>query len=463
VAGRQDRDAGLGKQQFGVEAALVERGAQDRDVGGAAADRGGRSAGVAEQDVHPRHPRIPGAPLHDRLDQVGAGARLDGDTETAGLGSPPAGAFERGTDSLDRNPPLLEQHGAGRGQGDPAAGPLEQRHTELALELADGRRQRRLGHAQARRGPGEVQLLRDRDEIPELAQLDLIHTRSVWSDSQRILPCRASRQLYWLPEVIRQKGVAMDSMNRLAGKMALVTGGSRGIGAEIVRRLAGEGADVGFTYHTGKDQAQQVAAEVRGLGRRTLTIQADLAEPASAAAVVTAVTGEFGTLDILVNNAGITHWGLLAKTSLEDFDRLVAVNARAPFLMMQAAADRLADGGRVVNISSGVTSTALAGIALYSGVKAFLDQVTKVAAAEFAARGITVNAVGPGSTATGPFGQLTAAQRDEAGASFALGRLGEPADTAGLVAFLASDDAGFITGQIIYNSGGQRGPIRWTR
>ncbi len=129
---------------------------------------------------------------------------------------------------------------------------------------------------------------------------------------------------------------------------------------------------------------------------------------------------------------------------------------------MQVAADKLADGGRVVNISSGVTSTALAGLALYSGVKAFLDQITKVAAAEFAARGITVNAVAPGSTATGPFAQLTAAQRAEAGASVALGRIGEPADTASVVAFLASDDAAFITGQVIYNVGGQRGPIRWT-
>jgi 3-oxoacyl-[acyl-carrier protein] reductase len=250
--------------------------------------------------------------------------------------------------------------------------------------------------------------------------------------------------------------------NRLAGKVALVTGGSRGIGAEIVRRLAAEGADVGFTYHTGKDEAEQVAGQVRGLGRRALMVRADLAEPAAAGAVVAAVVGEFGRVDILVNNAGITHWGALAQTSVEDFDHLVAVNARGPFLMMQAAADRLADGGRVVNISSGVTSTAVAGIALYSGVKAFLDQVTKVAAVEFAARGITVNAVGPGSTATGPFGHLTAAQRAEAGAAFGLGRIGEPADTAALVAFLASEDAGFITGQVIYNAGGQRGPVRWT-
>jgi 3-oxoacyl-[acyl-carrier protein] reductase len=252
----------------------------------------------------------------------------------------------------------------------------------------------------------------------------------------------------------------MDMTGRLTGKVALVTGGSRGIGAEIVRRLAADGADVGFTYLTDKDSAEQVASQVHGLGRRAVAVQADLGLPAAAGAVVDAVAGEFGRLDILVNNAGITHWGSVAQTSVEDFDRVVAVDARGPFLMMAAAADRLADGGRVVNISSGVTATALAGIALYSGAKAFLDQVTKVAAIEFAARGITVNAVAPGSTATGPFARLTDGQREQAGAAFALGRIGEPADTAAVVAFLASQGAGFVTGQVIYAAGGQRGPIR---
>jgi 3-oxoacyl-[acyl-carrier protein] reductase len=252
----------------------------------------------------------------------------------------------------------------------------------------------------------------------------------------------------------------MDTTNRLGGKVALITGGSRGIGAEIVRRLAADGADVGFTYRTGKDEAEQVAGQVHGLGRRALMVRADLADPDAPRAVVDAVAGEFGRLDILVNNAGITHWGSVAQTSLQDIDRLFAVDARAPFLMMRAAADTLADGGRVVNISSGVTATAVAGIALYSGAKAFLDQVTKVAAVEFAARRITVNAVGPGSTATGPFARLTAGQREEAGAAFGLGRIGEPADTAAVVAFLVSGEAGFVTGQVIYNAGGQRGPIR---
>jgi 3-oxoacyl-[acyl-carrier protein] reductase len=249
-----------------------------------------------------------------------------------------------------------------------------------------------------------------------------------------------------------------DNSKRLIGRVALVTGGSRGIGAEVVRRLAGEGADVAFTYNTGHTESEAVAGQVRDLGGKALTIGVDLADPEAAAAVADAAAGEFGRLDILVNNAGVTHWGPLADTSQADFDRLVAVNARGPFLMMQAAAAQLADGGRVVNVSSAVTSTALPGSALYAGTKAFLDQVTQVAALEFAPRRITVNAVAPGSSATGRLADLTSERRAQLGASFALGRLGEPADTAALVAFLVSDEAGFITGQVIYNNGGQQRP-----
>jgi 3-oxoacyl-[acyl-carrier protein] reductase len=171
-----------------------------------------------------------------------------------------------------------------------------------------------------------------------------------------------------------------DNSKKQSGRVALVTGGSRGIGAEIVRRLATDGADVAFTYNTGHAEAQGVAAHVRDLGRKVLTVGADLAVPEAAGAVADAVKNEFGSLDVLVNNAGVTHWGPLAGTSLADFDRLVAVNARGPFLMMQAAAGLLADGGRIVNVSSAVTSTALPGSALYAGTKAFLDQVTRVAA-----------------------------------------------------------------------------------
>jgi 3-oxoacyl-[acyl-carrier protein] reductase len=247
--------------------------------------------------------------------------------------------------------------------------------------------------------------------------------------------------------------------NRLADRAALVTGGSRGIGAAVVRRLAAEGANVAFTYHTGMQEAAAIARDVGDLGRQAVAIEADLARPESAAAVVQSAVGALGKLDILVNNAGITFWAPLPGIPIEEFDRLVAVDARAPFLIMQAAAPALSEGGRVVNISSAVTSTALAGSSLYSGVKAFLDQMTRVAAVEFASRRITVNAIAPGTTATGRLADPTLEQRQQMGASFTLGRIGEPADTAALVAFLASDEASFITGQVIYNNGGQLRPV----
>ena len=247
----------------------------------------------------------------------------------------------------------------------------------------------------------------------------------------------------------------MSSNESLSSRAALVTGGSRGIGAAIVRRLAKAGADVAFTYNTGADEAATVAEDVRGLGRAATPIAADLGNADSAAQVVQAAVDSLGRLDILVNNAGVTAWGPLTGVAVEDFDRLIAVNTRAPFMMMRAAADALTDGGRIINISSAVTSTALAGGSLYSGSKAFVDQITKIAAIELAPRRITVNAVAPGTTATGRLANPTPEQRTQMGDAFTLGRIGEPADTAALVAFLASEEAGFITGQVIYNNGGQ--------
>ena len=207
----------------------------------------------------------------------------------------------------------------------------------------------------------------------------------------------------------------MTGEGRLAGKAALVTGGSRGIGAEIVRRLASDGADVAFTYNTGQAEADEVAASVRGLGRRALAIHADFADVTAPASVAEAALGELGRLDVLVNNAGVTFWRPVAQMDAASFDRVVAVDVRAPFLLMKEAAGTLSDGGRVINIASGVTSSAVPGSSLYSGAKAFIDQLTRVAALEFAARRITVNAVGPGSTATGPFADLPADRLAEDG------------------------------------------------
>jgi 3-oxoacyl-[acyl-carrier protein] reductase len=188
----------------------------------------------------------------------------------------------------------------------------------------------------------------------------------------------------------------MTDEGPLAGKTALVTGGSRGIGAETVRRLASDGADIAFTYNTGIVEADEVAASVRALGRAVLAIHADFADVNAPADVVRCALKEFGRLDILVNNAGVTFWRPIAQMDAESFDRIVAIDVRAPYLLMkEAAGGALSDGGRVINIASGVTSSAVPGSSLYSGAKAFIDQLTKVAALEFASRRITVNAVGP--------------------------------------------------------------------
>lgn len=230
-----------------------------------------------------------------------------------------------------------------------------------------------------------------------------------------------------------------------------------------MRRLAKDGADVACTCRSGKDEVQVIAADLAALGRRALVIEADLADAEAPPSVVAAVGG-LGRLDVVVNNAAVTSFGRIEMVSIEPvgakaFDRLVAVDARAPFLLLGAAVGALADGGRVITISSALTSTALAGLSLYSMAKAFVEQLTKVAAVELAPRRITVNAVAPGTTAAGRLSNPSPEQRDQWGAAFSLGRIGEPDDTAAVVALLASDDAGFITGQVITNNGGQLGPV----
>jgi 3-oxoacyl-[acyl-carrier protein] reductase len=234
----------------------------------------------------------------------------------------------------------------------------------------------------------------------------------------------------------------------LTGKTAVVTGGSRGIGRAIVQRLARDGARVVFSYR--EDQASADAL-VRAVGD-AVAVRADQEDPASLRVLFESVADG---LDILVNNAAIIAPAFIRDITPELFDRVMAVNAKFPLLAMQRAEPVLRDGGRIINISTLNTAAPAPGIALYCASKAALEQFTRVAAREFGPRGITVNAVSPGATDTD---LLRAANPPkalgEAVALTPLGRLGEPADIADVVAFLAGPDARWITGQNIQATGG---------
>ena len=235
-------------------------------------------------------------------------------------------------------------------------------------------------------------------------------------------------------------------MSRLAGKRALVTGGSRGIGAAIACRLAAEGADVALTYERSADKAAAVVTEIEALGRKGFAIAADSADPAAVTRAVDDAARALGGLDILVNNAGIYRGGLVAEWSLADIDATLAVNVRAVVLASQAAAAHLGEGGRIISTGSCLADRVVEpNVTLYAMSKAALIGFTKGLARDLGPRGITVNIVHPGSTDTdmNPAGGPGAdAQR----ARMAIPRYGQPEDIAGLVAYLASEEARFITG-----------------
>ncbi len=235
-------------------------------------------------------------------------------------------------------------------------------------------------------------------------------------------------------------------MSRLAGKRALVTGGSRGIGAAIARRLAAEGADVALTYERSADKAAAVVTEIEALGRKGFAIAADSADPAALTRAVDDAAKALGGLDILVNNAGIYRGGPVADWSLADIDATLSVNVRAVVLASQAAAAYLGEGGRIISTGSCLADRVVEpGVTLYAMSKAALIGFTKGLARDLGPRGITVNIVHPGSTDTdmNPAGGPGAdAQR----ARMAIPRYGQPEDIAGLVAYLASEEARFITG-----------------
>jgi 3-oxoacyl-[acyl-carrier protein] reductase len=242
----------------------------------------------------------------------------------------------------------------------------------------------------------------------------------------------------------------------LTGKAALVTGGSRGIGKAVGLRLARQGADVAFSYRGNAAAAKATAAEIESIGTKALAIQGDVKDPESADAVVKAVLEAFGKVDILVNNAGITRDDLIMRMTEDAWRDVLETNLFGAFWMTKAVTRPMlkARAGRIVNMTSVSGQAGQMGQANYSSAKAGLIGLTKATARELASRGITVNAVAPGFVLTELTQDLPEALQAEITARTPLGRFGTTEEIADAVAFLASDEAGYITGHVLAVDGG---------
>ena len=238
----------------------------------------------------------------------------------------------------------------------------------------------------------------------------------------------------------------------LAGKAAVVTGGSRGIGRAIVLRLVADGASVVFSFGSNQQAADEVVAAGQG---RVHAVRADQGDPADQERLFAVAAERLGGLDILVNNAAVSPPTPILDVTPDDYDRVMGVNARGPFFAIQHAGRVLRDGGRIINISTINTALPPPGGALYAASKAALELFSGVAAIEFGPRGITVNSVSPGATDTDLLRESNPGQTFESVIGLtSLGRLGAPADIANVVAFLAGPDSAWITGQNIRATGG---------
>jgi 3-oxoacyl-[acyl-carrier protein] reductase len=242
----------------------------------------------------------------------------------------------------------------------------------------------------------------------------------------------------------------------LTGKAALVTGGSRGIGKAVGLRLARQGADVAFSYRGNAEAAKATAAEIESIGTRALAIQGDVKDPESADAVVKAVLEAFGKVDVLVNNAGITRDDLIMRMTEDAWRDVLETNLFGAFWMTKAVTRPMlkARAGRIVNMTSVSGQAGQMGQANYSSAKAGLIGLTKATARELASRGITVNAVAPGFVLTELTQDLPEALQAELIARTPLGRFGTAEEIADTVAFLVSDEARYITGQVLAVDGG---------
>jgi 3-oxoacyl-[acyl-carrier protein] reductase len=245
-------------------------------------------------------------------------------------------------------------------------------------------------------------------------------------------------------------------MGDLSGKVAIVTGASRGIGRAIALELARRGAAVVVNYHTNEAAALEVVAQIEQAGGRALAVQADVSQSEEAKRLMDAALEAFGQVDILVNNAGVTRDTLLMRMSEEDWDVVLDTNLKGAFNCIKAAARTMVRRrfGRIINITSVAGLAGNVGQANYCAAKAGLIGLTKAAAKELGPRNITVNAVAPGFVETDMTASLPQELKDTAIQMTPLGRAGQPEDIAKAVAFLASDEAAFITGQVLSVDGG---------
>ncbi|QIS04995.1 SDR family oxidoreductase [Nocardia brasiliensis] len=243
-------------------------------------------------------------------------------------------------------------------------------------------------------------------------------------------------------------------MSGLTGKAALVTGGSRGIGAAIARKLAADGAAVAITYQNRDVEAKAVVAEIESVGGRAVAFRADSADAEAVVRVVHQAASDLGRLDILVNNAGIFPAKPFEEFTIEEVDRALHIHARAAFVGAQAAVAHMSDGGRIISVGTNLSEHApFGGLSLYNLSKSALNGFTKALARELGPRGITVNLLQPGSTVT-DMNPVDGGHYDQQVQLSALGRFADPADMAAMVAFLAGDSGRSVTGAIFTVDGG---------